>query len=54
MQMIDPIHSLMSGYGLQFELVGTLLALAIYNGHVLELSFPMVTYKCAIWPAHSA
>ena len=29
----------------QFELVGTLLALAIYNGHTLELPFPLVIYK---------
>ena len=31
---------------LEFELVGLLLALAIYNGHILEVSFPRVVYKC--------
>ena len=32
---------------MEFELVGLLLALAIYNNHILEVSFPMVVYKCA-------
>ena len=31
---------------MEFELVGTLLGLAIYNTHVLALSFPMLTYRC--------
>jgi ubiquitin-protein ligase E3 A len=30
---------------MEFELVGLLLALAIYNNHNLEVSFPMVVYK---------
>lgn len=30
---------------MEFELVGLLLALAIYNNHILEVSFPMVVYK---------
>lgn len=29
----------------EFELVGILLGLAIYNGHILELHFPRVVYK---------
>eukprot|EP00854_Cymbomonas_tetramitiformis_P005952 gene5952-7156_t len=28
----------------EFELVGIVLGLAIYNGHILEFRFPMVTY----------
>lgn len=32
---------------MEFELVGLLLALAIYNGHTLEVAFPRVVYKCA-------
>ena len=31
---------------MQFELVGTLVALAIYNAHTLELAFPMLIYRC--------
>eukprot|EP01018_Ginkgo_biloba_P007846 Gb_36705 [translate_table: standard] len=30
---------------MEFELVGVLLGLAIYNGHILELHFPRVVYK---------
>lgn len=30
---------------LEYELVGILLGLAIYNGHILELHFPRVVYK---------
>ncbi|KAK9903911.1 hypothetical protein WJX75_000261 [Coccomyxa subellipsoidea] len=30
---------------MEFELVGLMLALAIYNNHILEVSFPMVVYK---------
>eukprot|EP00195_Chlamydomonas_chlamydogama_P006855 CAMPEP_0202911740 /NCGR_PEP_ID=MMETSP1392-20130828/55763_1 /ASSEMBLY_ACC=CAM_ASM_000868 /TAXON_ID=225041 /ORGANISM="Chlamydomonas chlamydogama, Strain SAG 11-48b" /LENGTH=556 /DNA_ID=CAMNT_0049602365 /DNA_START=33 /DNA_END=1703 /DNA_ORIENTATION=- len=29
----------------EFELVGILIGLAIYNSHILEFSFPMVLYK---------
>mmetsp|Transcript_36834 Transcript_36834/g.44561 ORF Transcript_36834/g.44561 Transcript_36834/m.44561 type:complete len:286 (-) Transcript_36834:941-1798(-) len=29
----------------EYELVGIVLGLAIYNGHILEFRFPMVTYK---------
>jgi len=29
----------------EFELVGIVIGLAIYNGHILEFRFPMVTYK---------
>ncbi|KAK9795199.1 hypothetical protein WJX73_005563 [Symbiochloris irregularis] len=32
-------------FRMEFELVGTLLALAIYNGHTLELPFPLVIYR---------
>jgi ubiquitin-protein ligase E3 A len=30
---------------MEYELVGLLLALAIYNSHILEVSFPLVIYK---------
>ncbi|CAI7875830.1 unnamed protein product, partial [Closterium sp. NIES-54] len=30
---------------LEFELVGTVLGLAIYNAHILDISFPFVVYK---------
>ncbi|CAI5461354.1 unnamed protein product [Closterium sp. Yama58-4] len=30
---------------LEFELVGTVLGLAIYNAHILDISFPLVVYK---------
>ncbi|BDA45778.1 probable E3 ubiquitin-protein ligase HECTD2 [Coccomyxa sp. Obi] len=30
---------------MEFELVGLLLALAIYNNHILDISFPQVVYK---------
>lgn len=30
---------------MEYELVGLLLALAIYNNHILEVSFPLVVYK---------
>ena len=33
--------------GMEFELVGLLISLAIYNGHILEVSLPMAIYKCA-------
>ena len=29
----------------EYELIGTLLGLAIYNGHILEFRFPMAMYK---------
>lgn len=32
---------------IEFELVGLLLALAIYNNHILDISFPLVVYKYA-------
>ncbi len=32
--------------GMEFELVGLLISLAIYNGHILEVSLPMAIYKC--------
>lgn len=32
---------------MEFELVGLLLALAIYNNHILDISFPAVVYKYA-------
>ena len=35
---------------MEFELVGLLLALAIYNNHNLEVSFPMVVYKWVALP----
>ncbi len=31
---------------MEFELVGIMLGLAIYNSHILEFSFPMLTYRC--------
>lgn len=30
---------------MEFELVGLLIGLAIYNGHILEVSLPMAIYK---------
>ncbi|KAK9830367.1 hypothetical protein WJX72_011319 [[Myrmecia] bisecta] len=30
---------------MEFELVGIMLGLAIYNSHILEFSFPMLTYR---------
>ena len=30
---------------MEFELVGTMIGLAIYNSHLLEFSFPMLTYR---------
>ena len=33
---------------MEFELVGLLLGLAVYNNHILEVSFPPVVYKCAL------
>lgn len=30
---------------MEFELIGILIGLAIYNSHILEFSFPMVLYK---------
>ena len=30
---------------IEFELVGTMIGLAIYNSHLLEFSFPMLTYR---------
>ena len=29
----------------EYELVGILIGLAIYNSHILEFRFPLVTYK---------
>lgn len=29
----------------EFELIGILIGLAIYNGHILEFQFPLVLYK---------
>ena len=29
----------------EFELVGTMLGLALYNGVILDISFPLVLYK---------
>lgn len=31
--------------GLNFELVGTLLGLALYNETILSIRFPLVVYK---------
>ena len=30
---------------MEFELVGMMLGLAIYNAHILEFSFPMLVFK---------
>ena len=30
---------------MEFELVGIMIGLAIYNSHLLEFSFPMLTYR---------
>lgn len=32
----------------EFELVGIMLGLAVFNSHLLEFQFPMVTYKCVV------
>jgi hypothetical protein len=40
-------HSLESD--LEFQLVGAVLGLAIYNGVILDVHFPLVTYK--VWGA---
>ena len=29
----------------EFELVGTLLGLAIFNSHILDLSLPLLVYE---------
>lgn len=29
----------------EFQLVGTMLALAVYNGHTLDVAFPMVLWR---------
>ena len=31
---------------MEFELVGTLLGLAIFNNHILDLAFPTLVYQC--------
>ena len=33
---------------MEFELVGTMIGLAIYNSHLLEFSFPMLTYRSVL------
>ena len=33
---------------MEFELVGTMIGLAIYNSHLLEFSFPMLTYRSVV------
>ena len=33
---------------MEFELVGTMIGLAIYNSHLLEFSFPMLTYRLGL------
>lgn len=33
---------------MEFELVGTMIGLAIYNSHLLEFSFPMLTYRLVL------
>lgn len=33
---------------MEFELVGTMIGLAIYNCHLLEFSFPMLTYRSTL------
>ena len=33
---------------MEFELVGTMIGLAIYNCHLLEFSFPMLTYRSGL------
>ena len=32
----------------EFQLVGTMLALAVYNGHTLDVAFPMVLWRCGL------
>ena len=36
---------------MEFELVGTMIGLAIYNSHLLEFSFPMLTYRSVSFPS---
>ena len=36
------------GMSMEFELVGTMIGLAIYNSHLLEFSFPMLTYRSVL------
>ncbi len=31
----------------EFQLVGTMLALAVYNAHTLDVAFPMALWRCA-------
>ena len=39
---------------LEFELVGLLVGLAVYNNHILEAAFPPVVYKRAPHPSWAA
>ena len=32
----------------EFQLVGSMLALAVYNGHTLDVAFPMVLWRCGL------
>ena len=32
----------------EFQLVGTMLALAVYNGHTLGVAFPMALWRCRL------
>ena len=38
---------------MEFEMVGTLLGLAIFNNHILALSLPLLVYQCAPSPTGS-
>jgi len=35
----------MLGLEMEYELIGMLVGLAIYNGHILEFRFPMLIYR---------
>ena len=37
---------------MEFELVGTLLGLAIFNHHILDIAFPTLVYQC-VFPCPS-